>query len=787
MLLAMVEQAKGKTPLDDVEVEIAIVQMREEIVIWLSKDSVQASFLRVTVQAIRDQESSIERATLEAVKKALPIPSWRFVFTIPRAEKKKSMGDSSSGSSSYGGMERERNSSGKPLICLTLPRESSLEGIAPRCEPYTLKKMADDSRDKEYSKMYYGSSTISGAIYFMKIKEICQRVKFREIIPDRAAAPMAEGTRESGTGLQEEVANVIQENHHIMLTQPQSPLYPVHSLEVRSARDNRRSEPHPHISGSIVVSIRACHVRDPGSIPGQREPFAQFLIILITMLQENQKTEAVSKKLDKVFPTPLIFYNPLFNTDFAYAGRSTAGELRYMRDGCIQGGGTVTYEMHSAAKNNDAKRIELLFTSGYDLNLRDDSGWAPIHYAAFLGHQIALGALIHSGCDVNILNNSGSSALHLAIMAVQPFVVELLLLHPKINRSAVDANGCTPFDLGMRKKQNSVGEELGKLLFLLEFLEESPKILVTFPDRQSAMMKMEDRKDTRADTLLYEVLTQDTAMKASEQKAKELMSYFSICIVSGDKGKHPPCIQLESGELPARLATAWGEMSGGSCSIEIRRNQLMAIEEEKNIRPNQTSQTMLVHEIAQYFQEGWLDTSRKDAIFMTVHLPPRMAQSMADTLDRLPRRLRKMAERSADERERLLREIEIETSLLDKNLSYSEREAKFLAKARKSITYGCRPYACVVEYIMPHSDSCGFLGVNEDGVHVFTFDQNLFESYRWENFFFSSSSSADATVIQFDHHTKEHTFTAHVHDSLVAAAILRLCDYFALRSRGIRR
>lgn len=47
-------------------------------------------------------------------------------------------------------------------------------------------------------------------------------------------------------------------------------------------------------------------------------------------------------------------------------------------------------------------------------------------------------------------------------------------------------------------------------------------VQVTFPDRQSAMMKMEDRKDTRADTLLYEVLTQDTAMKASEQKAKEV-------------------------------------------------------------------------------------------------------------------------------------------------------------------------------------------------------------------------------------------------------------------------
>ncbi|GMR53199.1 hypothetical protein PMAYCL1PPCAC_23394 [Pristionchus mayeri] len=714
MLMSMVEQSRGQTPLDEIDVELAILQVREQIVLWMSKATGLASFLTVSVRALRDQDSSIERATLLAVKKALPSANWRFCFIVPPVERKKT-GDgshSSHSSSSFSGSERERNN-GRPLVCLTLPKEIKLDEIAPRCVPFTLKKIVDDWSNEDLWKVQYSKSTMIGAVHFIKWLKEREKSDMKRLLTS-------------------------------------------------SQRIITSCSHNPGLPSQHCIRLKA----------GAREITAEQRAI----------TENAAKKLDKLCSSPMIFYNPLFNTDYAYAGRSTAGDLRFSRDGISLVGGGVSYEMHAASKANDAQRIEQLFTSGYDLNLRDDTGFTPIHYAAFMGNMKALGALMHLGCDVNISNKMGSTALHLAIMGVQPFVVELLLLHPKINRTAVDSNGCTPFDLGGRRKRNAVGEELGKLLYLLEFLEESPKILVTFPDRTSAMMKMESRKDTKADALLYQVLTQDTAMKATPEKAKELMNYFSIWVFCGDKG-----VQMEGNELAARVATAWEQINGGNGSIEIRRNQLMAVEEEKKISPNRTSQAMLVCEIAQYFQEGWLHTSREDAISMTVSLPPRMNHSLEDTFDRLPKKMKNAARRSAEERQRLMREIEKETALLDRNLSYSEREGRFLAKARKSPTYGCRPYECIVDYIMPRSDSCGYLGVNEDGVHVYTFDKDWFCSYPWDNFSYVSTSSQDgSTVIQFDQYAREVTFTANVHDPFMAASILRLCDHFSRRNRGSR-
>ncbi|GMT00227.1 hypothetical protein PENTCL1PPCAC_22401 [Pristionchus entomophagus] len=690
MLSVMVERAQGNIPLPDkLDVDLAIVQMREEIVIWMSKDLKQASFLKVEVTAVKEQENSIERAAIQAVKKLLPSPSWRFSFIIPRSSR----------------------SSDRPLVCLTIPRESSLDGFAHRCEAYALQRIYDDNKkEKKYWRDFYSTSTMDGAIGFMKWLKEKERAK-----------------------------------HGFTKRLFSSPMRVITSCS--------------HNPGLPLLECIRFKT-------GTREMTAE----------QRENTVLISKKLEKICPSPVIFFNPLFNTDYAYAGRNSAGDLRIIGS---DGGGAVKYEMHKAAKENDGRRIELLFSSGYDLNLLDESGFAPIHYATFLGNQSALGALIHSGCDVNISNKVGSSPLHLAIMGVQPFVVELLLLHPKINRSSVDSHGCTPFDLGMKKKQNSVGEELGKLLFLLEFLEESPKILVTFPDRSSAMMKMKTRKDTRAHDLLFEVLSQDTAMKATPDKAKELKNYFSIWLMNGQKA-----VQLDENELPARLATVWESEERETSSIEIRRNQLMTRDHERKTRLNQRSQTMLVHEIEHYFKEGWLDTSREDAIYMAVHLPPRMGQGLAETLERLPNRYVNLAQKSADERNRLLREIEKEYSLLDRNLSYTEREGRFLAKARKWPTYGCRPFECVVDYIMPRSDTCGFLGANDDGVHVYTFDQELFCTYPWDNFsFFSTSSQDGSTVIQFDQYTREVTFTALVHDSVGAASILRLCDHFSRLSR----
>ncbi|GMT28084.1 hypothetical protein PFISCL1PPCAC_19381, partial [Pristionchus fissidentatus] len=689
MLAHWIEQAQGKVPiLEDTVVDVAILQQRDQIVLWMSTQYQLFSLFQVQVRVVMDDDRSIERATMEAVKKVLPNLNCRFVLVVPRVD--------------------------TPLVCLTLPREASLSNFP--FAPLSFNRIKDDCQlpSKEWKK-FYTESGLTGAVSL--IKWLKQR---RDV----------------------------------------------------DAEFMRR------IFTSKIRIITSC-AHNPGLLPHHciRNAVGQEITA-----DQKSNADRASLKLNKVCSKPLVFFNPLFNTDFNYTGKAAAGTLRYIAiDNKMEKGHTSRHEMHKAAKENDGRKISELFSAGFDLNQKDDSGWAPIHYAAFLGNVKALVTLLHCGCDVNLVNNSGSSSLHQAVMGVQPYIVELLLLHPKISRTIVDSKGCTPQDLGMRKSANSVGEELGKLLYLLEFLEQSPKILVTYADGTSAMMKMKSRKDTKADELLMEVLK--TGLNASTKTATQLMSLFAIWIVSGDKG-----IQLTGSEMPGRLSGTWERMNGERTNIEMRRNEMISRREETKIILNESSNSMLLREIEQHFKEGWLEMKREDAIFMTVCLPPRMGQNLSDTLDRLPHRLRKLAKRSAEERNRLVKEIEREVSLLDPNLSFTDREIKFLGKARKSKTYGCRPYSCIVEYIMPPSENCGYLGVNEDGVHVYTFDKDYSCSYSWDNFSFVSTQSYDgSTIIQFDQYAHEVTFTALIDDSLVAASILRLCDHFSNKSRGLHQ
>ena len=53
-----------------------------------------------------------------------------------------------------------------------------------------------------------------------------------------------------------------------------------------------------YFSGSIVVSIRACHVRDPGSIPGQRE--ALLLTDDVALVLVGARVQLLAGVLDGV-------------------------------------------------------------------------------------------------------------------------------------------------------------------------------------------------------------------------------------------------------------------------------------------------------------------------------------------------------------------------------------------------------------------------------------------------------------------------------------------------------
>ena len=65
-------------------------------------------------------------------------------------------------------------------------------------------------------------------------------------------------------------------------------IYQINSLPLN--KHTTSGAQHPNIFRSIVVSMRACHARDPGSIPGGRVPpnisgviFLRFFLLVVVM------------------------------------------------------------------------------------------------------------------------------------------------------------------------------------------------------------------------------------------------------------------------------------------------------------------------------------------------------------------------------------------------------------------------------------------------------------------------------------------------------------------------
>lgn len=84
--------------------------------------------------------------------------------------------------------------------------------------------------------------------------------------------------------------------------------------------------------------------------------------------------------------------------------------------------------LHSAAYRGDWAAARQLLEAGADVNERDTTGVAPIHYAAQMGHADVIEILILRGADVGIgTTKDGNTALHLASGSGQNDAVTLLL------------------------------------------------------------------------------------------------------------------------------------------------------------------------------------------------------------------------------------------------------------------------------------------------------------------------------------------------------------------------
>ena len=84
--------------------------------------------------------------------------------------------------------------------------------------------------------------------------------------------------------------------------------------------------------------------------------------------------------------------------------------------------------LHAAAFRGDKGVIEEFLLLGADINEKDSSGVAPLHYAARMGHTNVIGILVSNGADLDIQSTAeGNTPLHLASGSGQYGAAGLLL------------------------------------------------------------------------------------------------------------------------------------------------------------------------------------------------------------------------------------------------------------------------------------------------------------------------------------------------------------------------
>jgi ankyrin repeat protein len=86
---------------------------------------------------------------------------------------------------------------------------------------------------------------------------------------------------------------------------------------------------------------------------------------------------------------------------------------------------------------------KILLAINTDVNVRDKSGFTPLHWAAVAGAKDIAELLLANNADVHAKNNNGDTPLHWAARNGRQEVAELLLAN-KADVNAKDNGGVTP-------------------------------------------------------------------------------------------------------------------------------------------------------------------------------------------------------------------------------------------------------------------------------------------------------------------------------------------------------
>ncbi len=121
--------------------------------------------------------------------------------------------------------------------------------------------------------------------------------------------------------------------------------------------------------------------------------------------------------------------------------------------------------MHIAAQGDQPLILAYFYENGHSINKEDVKGGTPLHWAAYLGCEIAASLLLAWGAPVDHADLDGHTPLHLATIAGNSRIIRNLLLKGA-NRDVVvtsnqDAKGRKPINIARENK----AEALVKMLY----------------------------------------------------------------------------------------------------------------------------------------------------------------------------------------------------------------------------------------------------------------------------------------------------------------------------------
>ena len=82
--------------------------------------------------------------------------------------------------------------------------------------------------------------------------------------------------------------------------------------------------------------------------------------------------------------------------------------------------------IHEAAKTGNIKAVKQHLDAGADVNVKNDVGVTPLHWAVYYGHKEIVELLISNGAGMNAKNSTGLTPLDEAIRNEQPKIDDLL-------------------------------------------------------------------------------------------------------------------------------------------------------------------------------------------------------------------------------------------------------------------------------------------------------------------------------------------------------------------------